>query len=179
MFDKNKENNIIDEYLKKANTIERDNAYNYKYTYWVATPNGMRLDVARNHEYGEDRVGYEKWKNNEPQSWYAEHAGQISLRPVIDRKDGNAIVGYITEERRSDYLWQQEIKALVDECFDKLCEVLHVNDVENFRYFIFSDLGLFKDYKMELRTRLDIMVEVYERYNECDDYKRLICKIKG
>lgn len=179
MFNKkNKKYNIIEEYQNKANEIERNNAYNYKYTYWIPTPNGMRLDVARNHEYGDTRDGYETWKKNEPQSWYAEYSGRISLRAVTDRND-NSIVGYITEEKQSDYGWQEEIKSLSDECFDKLCETLDVVDIDNFKYFIFADLGMFKDYKMELKTRLDIMVAVYEEYNFDEDYKKLIDKIKG
>ncbi len=178
MVNKNKVHNIIAEYQRKANELERTNAYNYKYTYWIPTPNGMVLDVARNHEYGSTRDGYESWKTNEPLSWYASHSGQISLRTVTDRNDNNNIVGYITEEKQSDYLWHQDIKDLTDECFNKLCESLEVIDINNFKYFIFSDLGIFKDYKMELKTRLDIMVDVYENYNFDEDYKKLVDKIK-
>lgn len=171
--------NTIDYYQKKANKIKHDNIYNYKYTYWIATPNGMRLDDEKNHKYGDTRAGYEEWKRKEPQSWYADHGGVVSLRRVYDRDNDNRTVGYITEEKLSDYTWKEEIAALADECFEKLCEELEVKDKENFKYFLFNDMGFFKDYELELQTKLDKMVHVYNEYNEDEEFKAFLDKVIG
>lgn len=169
--------NIIDYYQKKVNKIQHDNIYNYKYKYWIATPNGMRLDDERNHKYGETRKGYEEWKLQEPQSWYADHSSVVSLRRVYDRNNGNITVGYITEEKLSDYAWQNEIIALSDECFETLCNTLEVKDKENFNYFLFNELGFFKDNILELQTKIDKMVHVYEEYNSNPDFKAFLDKV--
>jgi hypothetical protein len=171
--------NEIDWFQKEANRIEHENIYNYKYTYWVATPNGMRLDDERNHKYGETRDGYEEWKRQEPQSWYADHGGVVSLRRVYDRDNENKTVGYITEEKLSDQGWKNEIVELVEQCFERLCETLNVKDRENFKYFVFNDLGFERDYKLELRTKLDKMVHVYNEYQDDEEYRAFVDKIKG
>jgi hypothetical protein len=171
--------NEIDYYQKKAAKIEHDNIYNYKYTYWVPTPHGMRLDDERNHKYGDTRDGYETWKKEEPNGWYTDHGGVVSLRRVYDRNDENRTVAWITEEKLSDYGWRDEIAGLADECFEKLCVSLEVKDVENFKYFVFNDLGFEKDFRLELRTKLDKMVHVYNEYHEDDEYRAFVDKIKG
>lgn len=171
--------NEIDWFQKKANKIEYDNIYNYKYTYWVATPNGMRLDDERNHKYGDNRDGYETWQKEEPQGWIASYSGVTSLRTITDRNNDNRVVGYITEEKLSDEPWKKEIVNLVHDCFERLCEELEVKDRGNFEYFVFNDLGFEKDYKLELRTKLDKMVHVYNEYQEDEEYRAFVDKIKG
>ena len=172
--------NIIKQYIKKASEIERrKNAYNYKYTYWAATPNGMVLDTEKNHKYGSTRDGYECWKNEAPREYNVSHGGAVSLRSVHDRTQDNLIVAYITEEKLSDNSWLKEFEVIADECFIKLCELLEVKDIENFKFFIFSDLGLFKDSKMHMQAKLDKMYELYEEYQFDEDYKALIDKIKS
>ena len=171
--------NIIKQYIKKASEIERENAYNYKYTYWATTPNGMILDTEKNHKYGSTRDGYECWKNEAPREYTVSYGGVVSLRSVHDRSQDNLIVAYITEEKLSDNSWLKEFEVIADECFIKLCELLEVKDIENFKYFIFSDLGLFKDSKMYIHAKLDKMYDVYEEYQFDEDYKALIDKIKS
>jgi len=169
--------NEIDWFQKEANRIEHENIYNYKYTYYVKTPNGMRLDDERNHKYGDVRDGYEQFKQ-EKTNTNTDHGGRVSLREVYDR-DTKRVVGYITEEKLSDESWKDEIRDLVEQCFERLCETLEVKDVENFSYFVFNDLGFEKDYKLELRTKLDKMVHVYNEYNDDDEYRAFVDKIKG
>lgn len=171
--------NEIDWFQKTAAKIEHDNIYNYKYTYWIATPHGMRLDDEKNHKYGDTRAGYEEWKWKEPQSWYTDHGGLVSLRRVYDRDNDDRTVGYITEEKLSDVPWKQEISELVEQCFERLCETLEVKDVNNFKYFVFNDLGFERDYKLELRTKLDKMVYVYDEYQSNEEYRSFVDKIKG
>lgn len=175
--------NLIDTYEKKANKIKHDNIYNYKYTYMIKTPNGMREDTERNHKYGTTRDGYEKWKTEE-KGLTAGYSGRVSLREITDyqRKDENGIapvVGYIIEEKLSDYPWQQEIAALATEAFDKLCEELEVVDKEMFEYVLWEDFGLYKDYGQELSAKLSRISSMYEKYQEDEEYKKFIDKIKG
>ena len=170
---------IIKQYIKKASEIEKSSANNYKYTYWTTTPNGMILDTEKNHKYGSTRDGYECWKSEAPREYSVSYGGVVSLRSVHDRKQDDLIVAYITEEKLSDRPWLKEVESIADECFIKLCELLEVKDIENFKFFIFSDLGLFKDYKMQMRAKLDKMHEVYEDYQFDDEYKALVDKIKS
>lgn len=171
--------NLLKQYIKKASEIERKNAYNYKYTYWAATPNGMVLDTEKNHKYGSTRDGYECWKNEVAREYNVSYGGVVSLRSVHDRTQDNLIVAYITEEKLSDNSWLKEFEDIADECFIKLCEILEVKDIENFKFFIFSDLGLFKDSKMYIHAKLDKMYELYEEYQFDEEFKALVDKIKS
>jgi len=170
--------NNIDKYQKQANKIKHDNIYNYKYQYFTATPHGMRSDDEKNHKYGTKRDGYEQLRLDE-KNISVSHAGVVSLRTITDRDRNNAVIGYITEEKLSDSGWKDEISKLADECFNELCSELDVKDEESFRYFLFNDLGLFKDYELELQSKLDKMVHVYNEYNNDEEFRAFIDKIIG
>ena len=169
---------VIDFYLKKADKIKHDNIYNYAYTYCLKTPNGMLLNVPLNHQYGKSREGFEQWKEDNP-DLHACHNGTVSLRPIKTRDGHEKIIGYILEERLSDLTWHNEVLQLVDDCFDKLCEELKVVDKPTFRYFIFSENMGYEDYSDELLEKLRMMVHAFEEYQDNEEYRNLVDKIKG
>lgn len=170
--------NVIDYYLKKADKIKHDNIYNYEYTYCLKTPNGMLLDNPTNHQYGKSREGFEQWKENNP-DLHASHNGTIALRPIRHRTDTERVVGYILEEKLSDTAWHNEVLELVDECFEKLCDELQVVDKSIFRYFVFNDTMGYENYSQELLEKLRMMVHVFEEYQDDEEYRNLVDKIKG
>lgn len=173
-----KPKNVIDYYLKQAEKIKRNNIYNYAYTYCIKTPKGMILNDPLNHEYGRSRDGFERWKDENPEL-HASHNGTVTLRPIKYRTDPDRIIGYILEEKLSDFPWHNEILTLVDECFDKLCEELDVDDKTTFRYFVFKDAMGYEDYADELHEKLRMMVAVFEDYQRDEEYRKLVDKIKG
>lgn len=167
--------NVVDYYQKKADKIKHDNINNFKYVYWMKTPNGMRLNETYNHKYGDSRKGYELWKTDN-QNLVVSYGGNVSLRGIRERKS-NHLIGYITEEKLSDESWKKEIMDLTDECFETLCEELDVKDTDTFEYFIYENM--FDDVAYDLESKLEIMVSVYNKYKTDDDYRKLIDKIKG
>ncbi len=173
-----KPKNVIDYYQKKAEEIRQDNLYNYEYTYWMKTPKGMLIDEPTIHEYGSSRAGFEQWKMDHP-TLMASVGGKISIRPIVERSCQSRIVGYVTEEQLSDSGWQDEILQLSKDCFDKLCEELDVKDRETFRFFIFHEMCGYENYADELRAKISAMTDVYESYQNDEEYKQLIDKIKG
>lgn len=172
-------NNVVDYFLKQAEKIRHENIHNHKYVYWIKTPNGMRLDDESNHKYGDTRKGYEQWKN-ENDNLVAGYSGNVYLRTIETRTPNKKLVGYITEEKLSDEPWKNEIKDLSKQCFEVLCSELGVKDKETFEYFIFADIDACRGFETdaELKIKLEAMVDVYDKYNDDEHFRKLVDKIK-
>lgn len=169
--------NELKEFEDAASKIVRQNINNYKYEYWIKTPNGMRKNEVFNHKYGDTRTGFDKWRESN-RNLSVGYGGQVSIRTMFDTSKEGQIVGYVTEERLSDTIWHSDLETVVEDCFEKLCTLIDVTDKDCFRSFIFANEGLYKDYKSLLDFRLTTLIEVNEKYNSDNKYKKLIDKIK-
>lgn len=174
--------NVIERFQIKASKIAFANRINRKYTYWIKTPHGMRNDTVTNEKYGSRRDDYEKWRDDHP-LYQVSYSDQVSLRYIVDTTR-KIVVGYVTEEKISGEAWKKDIETIVEKCFETLCEELNVNDIETFKYFVFNNEFLstsyeMKDYDYDLERKLEMMVLTYEYYNDDEEYRNLIDKIKG
>lgn len=157
-------------------SIIKINSYNYNYEYYKKTPNGMILDIPTNHQYGSTRDGYDSWKKDNIELT-ASYSGITSVRTLTDRS-GN-IDGYILETKLPDRVWHLELKEKYNEVFLEICKIMDVIDTESFRYFVENDVELSKDFGTSVMNKLRHLINVCERYDYDEDFKKLVDKIKG
>jgi hypothetical protein len=169
--------NVVDHYMLEAEKIKYKNLTNFRYGYWIKTPDGMFVDPLHTAKYGDTRTGFEKWKTENPE--LVADTGKITLRPVRERKKYSEIIGYITEEKLPDDEWHMEVLQLTVDCFQVLCKELKVVDVDTFSFYVFDGADAFENYMDELNFKLHAMVRVYEDYHSSNEFKNLIDKIKG
>ena len=177
-------------YLKDIQSIRKDNIYNYCYKYWTGDENGMRLDVHMNNKYGQDRKGYEQYKNDsvvlpdgtlsEPGQIDVSYSGVTSLRTVTDRKT-NKVIGYITETKLSDNPARDEAKIIFGKQLQAVMNHLEVHDVQSFMYYINQNMPQM-DFRNSVDTYLNkvrYLLELVKDYNDDEEFREFIDKIKG
>ncbi len=166
--------------LKKADKLKYDKIYNYKYSYFIKTPNGMREDIPTNHKYGNERQGYDDWSKDHSHLAMS-YAGVTSVREMYDRKT-KEVVGYMFEEKLSNTPWLEEIDVLLEEAWISFCNELNVKDTTAVEYFLFEDMELdWRDNGQDRIMKFKRLINVIEQYNDEDEenFKHLFDKIKG
>lgn len=166
----------LKELYDTVHSVIKSNSYNYHYEYYKKTPNGMVLDIPLNHQYGSTRDGYDSWKKDNKELT-ASYSGMTSVRTVTDRT--GYVDGYIFETKLPDRTWHTELKEKYDAAFLEICKLLEVKDIESFGYFVENDVELSKDYSTSIMNKLRHIIDVFERYEYDDDFRKLVDKIKG
>jgi len=175
-------------YLKDIQNIRKDNIYNYEYKYWTGTKNRMYLDETLNDMYGQDRKGYEQYKNDsivlpdgtlsEPGQIDVSYSGVTSLRTVTDRKT-NKVIGYITETKLSDNPARDEAKIIFGKQLQAVMNHLEVHDVQSFMYYINQNMPQsdFRDTVDTYLSQVRYLLELVNDYKEDEEFREFIDKI--
>lgn len=168
----------IGQLLEQADTLKYEKIYNYKYSYFTKTPNGMREDTEANHKYGEDREGYEDWKSDNP-NLDMSYSGVTTVRTITTNKE---VVGYMFEEKLPNTPWLEKIDGLLSEAWISFCIELNIVDEPAMEYFLFDGIiGDYRDNGEDRITKFKVLINCINKYNdeEEQEYKQLIDKIKG
>jgi hypothetical protein len=165
-------------YLKEIQAIRKDSLNNYEYTYFNKTNNGMEYSVDVNRYFGTDRAGYEKFKQENPDS-YVDHP-TTSLRSVVDRISGKT-VGFITEKTLSSTPMRDEAKRLFDLQLEEVIRYLEVKDLDSFMYYIDEKTTTFdfNDSVEIYRNKLSSLIDIIDEYENDEEFRKYLNKIKG
>lgn len=168
----------IAELEKQARSISKNNAFNYTYEYYKKTPNGMLKDTEFNHEYGDTRKGFEKWKEDND-NLYA-NVAKTSIREIINRTTGS-LIGFVFETKESHESWIFEVHELIDKAFEIFCADLEVKDKEAVEMYLFDNVGISFHRHETLFQKFNIMQTTYEKYNDPDEesFRKVFDKIKN
>jgi len=172
--------NNIGNLLKQADALKYDKIYNYEYKYYIKTPNGFREDAEINHNYTNDRDGYEKWGIDNPKL-KASYSGVTSVREIYNREN-DEVIGCIFETKLNDDLWLKEIDILLETAWQEFVTELSIIDEESIKYFLFSDISLdWRDRGNDRINKFRVLLSCLEKYNDPEeiDYKKMIDKLKG
>ncbi len=171
---------IIGNLLKEANQLKYEKIYNYEYSYFTKTNDGLKKDISSNDKYGNDREGYEQWSQDNPDKSMS-YSGVTSIREMSNRKTGE-ILGYMFEKKLNDNIWLKNIKVLFEKAWKEFCQELNINDSKAMDYFLFNDISYdFRDSGQEIINKFRILLDVIEKYNDPEelDFKKMIDKIKS
>ena len=171
----------IGKLFEEADNIKHSKIYNYEYTYYIKTPNGLRLDTPICHKYGDTREGYEQWKEDHP-DLLTGYSGEISARDIYTRDKPHKSVGCMFEKKLPDSGWVSDMEALFEQSWDIFISELDVKDEESMKYFLLSNIEYnFRDEGGEIISKFERIIKCIEKYNDPDEkpYHDLINKIKG
>lgn len=161
--------------LDELETLKSNSIYNYEYKYIKE----IIWDDERNSKYGNDRNGYEKYKQEDTNT-YITFSGKTSLRIVEDRTTGE-IVGYIAESECKDKS-EKRIYELRDLAKKEFYNALGVTNISEFEFWYNEYYGTC-DFRNSSYTivfnQIKQLINIVKRYNEDEDFKKFIDKIKG
>jgi hypothetical protein len=165
-------------YLQAAKSIHKDTLQNYEYVYYNKTPNGMEYNNDVNEYFGNTREGYEKFRQENPDS-FVDYA-TTSLRPVRDNVTKN-VIGYITEKTLSCTPMRDEAKKLYKLQLQEVIDYLEVKDINSFMFYVDtnSENGSFGNDTSLYISKISYLVDLIEEYEEDEEFKSFIDKIKG
>ncbi len=161
---------------KDINNIRKKTIYNYKYEYWMGNEKNLTNDNHKNKIYGEDRKGYEQFKNDFKGD--IGYGGYISFRGL--EKDGE-LVGCILERKISNNPHVDAAKGLYDQALQETIDILDVKDKISFDYYVrehILEMGYSNSVDNYSRA-VERLIELVENFNEDPEFKTYINKIIG
>lgn len=163
MFDK-------DIYLKIVKDNRKDAIYNYSYDYLDSNMKPYP------HNYGNDRKGYEKFKQDLLPGASIEYSGVISLRPI---HMGDMNLGYVMETKKQVNTAWNIMYETYQRAYADFKKELNVTDHENFdhwfndRYDTPTDVNSFEP----SINKLSALLKLYNDDEE-HEFRKFINKIK-
>lgn len=165
-------NGPLSQYLENCKKHRIESIYNIEYRYIKE----IIWDDEANNKFGNDRTGYEKFKNDFNYPGDLTYSGLVDLRVRID-KEGNAL-GYITETKLTYNESYNIMYSQYSQAKEKLYEILEIKNRETFDYW-------FNNYSyVNLKSGNDIIYsiksleEIIVKYNEEEEFKKFIDAIK-
>jgi len=171
-------NKKFKDYSKELQLIYKDTLKNYEYKYYNKTSMGMELNEDANTYFGNNRAGYEYFKQENPDST-VDYAN-TSLRTVYDSVS-KKITGYITEKTLSCTPQKDEARKIFNLQLQEVINYLDVKDEAAFMFYInaemeSSDFNTSVDY---YKSKVSYLVDLIQEYNEDEEFRYFINKIKG
>ena len=169
-FEKRYLNGPLKEYLERCKPHRIESIYNTEYKYIKE----IIWDTEAQEKFGDDRSGYEKFKNDSNYPGNISYSGEIDLR-IRTAKDGT-ILGYLTEKkmtRNDSYLI---IQKNLEDAKEKTIEILQVKDIKNFDYWLegkmYSSSGA-----NEMISSIEVLESIITTYAYDEDFKSYLDKI--
>lgn len=152
------------DYLKEIREISKKNALDYRYKYYELE--GESLVPSKKCEvFGEDRKGFEKFKQTNNDS-YVDVSGKISLRRVVDIVS-NKTIGYVSEEKIPGEGSVSKARDIYEQAYNDVCESLGVQDNQSFAFYVSQNSPTF-----DFRESIEEYIQKVRWLNELvNDYK--------
>jgi hypothetical protein len=167
----------LQDYRNKIKSIRKKNIYNYNYEYWKGNDNKIHKDGMSNLAFGNTREGYEKYKQENPDS-IVDYGGVVSLRKVTDSVSGKTI-GYITETKLSDIPHITKAEKYMDEAIECIKKELGVKDEKSFMYYLEREVRV-QDFHRSIDNilhEIESLECILEDYKEDEEFKDFFDKI--
>jgi|SaaInl8_200m_RNA_FD_contig_81_619839_length_10764_multi_4_in_0_out_0_8 hypothetical protein len=162
------------EFLENCKPHRVEAIYNTDYRYIKE----IIYDTEAEERYGRSRAGYEQYGLENPGSM--SFSGEIDLRIRTDI-DGN-VLGCMTETKRTNNDNFTHMVKQYDDAKAELIKLLDVKDIENFNYWLEEAAPFRVSTRMganETISAIEDLELIYETYNEDEDFKKFLDKIKG
>ena len=163
---------------EEISKVRKKAIYNYKYSYFLADGNGgMIPDTGRNVKYGDERSGYESFKD-EPYNTMVSFSGVTSLRTIKNRSDGE-IQGYITERKISNNPEVDKLIVIKEQVRSYIMGEIGVKDEDSFFYYVMDnepELNFRNNYD-SIISQINWWKHLYSEYLDDKNFKKYIDKI--
>lgn len=155
--------------LTGAEANRKEAIYDYTYSYIKE----IIFDDVANEHYGNTRTGYEKFNSNEKSVSYS---GENSLRTVTVDSE---IVGYVLETKRKVNEPLLDMKKSYDDAKEEVLRLLEVKDREAFLYWLDERYYVDPFQANSYTSGIKDLIMLVADYQEDEDLRKLIDKIKG
>jgi len=169
--------------------LRKETIYNYKYLYYDGDETSMTLNTEMCEKYGNDRPGYERFKNEpsvvngsttQPGEVDIAYGGYVSVRALTHRGT-KKVFGYITEEKLSYSPHRDKARELYDEALKSIKNVLGVRDEKSFQFYLDDKISFdymsSRDGVDDYDNAFDRLQEIVLEYNDDEEFKAFLDKI--
>lgn len=165
----------MEQYLNKMKQLKKDSAYKkYSYEYFSKTLNGMERNDEVNLYFGTSRVGYEKFKKENDDSFVG--YANTYIREVTD-KVTNTVNGYILETQIHPNPDFENANKLYIESFDFFCKNMKVTDTKALLVYMDRNSSRGETTIDSYYQKLELLAEIMEDYNYDAEFKLMFDKI--
>jgi hypothetical protein len=167
---------IFSEYLNNCKPHRVESIYNKQYRYIKE----IIWDDERNEKYGNTRAGYDRFNQEDSLNGLMSYSGEIDLRVLNDRETKEPLL-YMTETKCSSNESYMIIFEQYQHALNKLQELLEVTDTESLNYWLNECRPSFTNYSRganETISAIQSLEEIYNDYNEDEEFRSFIDKIK-
>jgi hypothetical protein len=165
----------MDKFLEQMNTLKKMSlTKEYEYEYYKKTSNGMAYDTDVNAYFGKSREGFEKFKNENNDSYV--DIPSTYIRAVHDSETNN-VNGFVLETQIHPNPNIEKAKQLYNIAYEYLCEKLAVTDRDALNVYI--DINSNCEYTTidSYKHRMEFLYDILVDYKSDDEFRLLIDKI--